>query len=400
MKRSGLFYLSAVGLAVLLSPACTDEGEDDVGTGGSGTTGPTTSPSSTTGPTSSTGSSMGGGGNGGSGGGPSVDCLPASATDAYFTINEATLCAVATYTATGLALDGYSNIPSWGSQGGPLTVSGTDTMLTLRRWDVPADGTELTVADTTVPVTIQAGSFWAPQAIEIAPGVAIAAWAAAFPATEGGFVRVEGTDVVQADATGVFALGATQGRLLYTGLSAVGTTTPGTNALYGATVSAAAISADGTIDAFGDASGPIAVDTLGNAFVFMTEFAGTQELRGYAAADVAPGEPAAAGVPLVTLDGFGSNLAAIVPDGDSPGLVLFQPVDGMTFASLDVVAIPYTIAGGAIVAGAGRAPALTLTEDGTAVSLMTDDAGRVWVGTLQTGSTTDSVFFVLDRAPR
>jgi hypothetical protein len=31
---------------------------------------------------------------------------------------------------------------------------------------------------------------------------------------------------------------------------------------------------------------------------------------------------------------------------------------------------------------------------------MTDDAGRIWVGALQTGSTTDSVFFVLDRAPR
>ena len=70
-----------------------------------------------------------------------------------------------------------------------------------------------------------------------------------------------------------------------------------------------------------------------------------------------------AGVPLATLPGFGNNAAAIVPDGTNSGVLLFQPIDGGTFTNLDVVAIPYTIDQGAIVAGSAPTPALTVTED-------------------------------------
>jgi hypothetical protein len=274
-------------------------------------------------------------------------------------------------------------------------------MFTTSRWAIPADGTELTVSDASVPVTVQAGAFWSSQVIDVSPTVAVAAWTGTPFSSFGGLVAVSGGAAEQEDALGVFAMGVTQGRLLYTGASAPGTTTLGTNSLYGASVTSSAITADGIVDTWGSASGPVVVDGLGNVFALMTDFgAGTQEVRGYAAADVAPGEPTVAGVPLATLPGFGNNAAAIVPDGASPGIVLFQPIDGGTFANLDVVAIPYTIDQGAIVAGSAPTPALTLADAGTNLTLMTDDVGRIWVGALQTGSTTDSVFFVLDRTPR
>lgn len=400
MNRSWLLCFPAIAVAFALSPACTDEGEDDVGTGGASTTSTTSSsPSGTT--TSSTGTAGGGGGEGGGGGGPSSGCLPASATAAYFTINESTLCAVATYTAAGLALDGYTGTATWGSHGGPLTGLGSDTTLTVSRWSVPSDGAELTASDTSIPVTVQAGAFWSGQVLDVSPTVAVAAWTGTPFTAFGGLVAVSGGAATQEDALGVYALGVTQGRLLYTGASAPGINTLGTNSLYGATVTASAITADGVVDTWGSASGPIAVDTLGNAFAVMTDFnVGEQEVRGFRADLVGPGGSETNGVAMATLDGFGNNLAAIVPDGANPGLVLFQPIDGTTFTNLDVVAIPYTIDQGAIVGGGAPSPALTLTEAGANLTLMTDDAGRLWVGALQTSSTTDSVFFVLDRAPR
>lgn len=402
MRQSGLFFSASVaGFALLLSPACSDEGEDDVGTGGSATTGTTTTgtpTSSTTG--GSTGSTMQGGGGAGGGEGGGNGCLPASATADYFTIDDPTLCAVGTYTAPGLPLDSYGTTPSWGFHGGPLTIVGTDTMLTIRRWTVPTDGTELTFADTTVPVTVDAGAFWGPQAIDFAPGVAVATWSAPFPSPGGGLIRIEDSAVVQADVTGVFGIGASQGRLLYSGLSEVGTSMAGTNALYGAAVTPSAITTDGMIDDWGTASGPIAVDEQGYVFAGMTDFgSGDQELRGFDVDDVQPKNPPVVGVTLATLPGYGDAMAAIVASGQNPGLLLFQGNDATTSAHLDVIGIPYAIENGVVVSAGQPTTVLTLADADKNLTLMTDDSGRIWVGATSETTPTDGVFFVLDRIP-
>jgi hypothetical protein len=402
MRRTAFYSLSsAFALSLLLSPACSDEGEDDEGTGGAGSTTSTTSPATTTtgSPASTTGgSTTGGDGGGGGTGGGTGDCLAPSAYAAYFTIDEATLCAVATYTAEGLSLDGYGATPSWGSHGGPLTMTGSDTMLTLRRWSRPSDGVALSVEDSSTPVTVQAGAFWGGLAVDVSTTTTVAAWTGTPFMTQGGLVAVEGGDAVQASAIGAFGIASSQGRVLFTGLSAAGQAVQSDAGLYGALATPAEITDDGNITAWGLATGPVAVDEGGYAFAVMTDYlTGTQEVRGYDVDEIQVNDPPAAGVTLASLPGFGDAMAAIVPFGTSPGLVILQPNDAMSGAHLDVVGVPYNIENGAVVAAGQPAKVLTLAEADTNLTLMTDNSGRVWVGATDSESPTDAVFFVLDR---
>lgn len=150
------------------------------------------------------------------------------------------------------------------------------------------------------------------------------------------------------------------------------------------------------VAAWGDSSGPIAVDHDGNVFALTSSFSGDQEARGFAAASIAAGAPASEGSKLFTLPGFGSALAALAPKGAAKGLVAFQPFDGMTFAAEDVIGQAFSVAAGAIAAEGAPAPLIKPVTAGTALGLFTDDQERLWVAVPTAAGTT---FVVLGRAP-
>lgn len=388
-SRAGLVMMTAT---ILAAAGCGDK--STAGAGGTGGTGTATGG----------GGTAGAPGTGGAGGAPS-GCVAPAAFAAAFTIADASFCAVAVYT-----VDEVPGSATWGAHHGPLTAHGdTGGMVTLERWTAPAGATgSLTKQTTTVDAKIPADAFFGGAASDLPfYGWTAVSWTGANAPYAGQLVMIKGGAIDHTYALdGAYAVGGVGadagGRALYTGQSALGAGAAGANALYGADTCAAATPDVGCaptqeVAAWGEASGPVAVDKDGNAFAVMSSFSsGTQEARGFAAALVGHGAAPSAGVTLFTLPGFGSSLAAIRPVGAEPGLLVFQPFDATTFAPIDVVAQRYTTAGALAAQGA---PAKLLSVPATTTagfSLMTDDADRLWVAVPGDKST---LFVVLDRQP-
>jgi hypothetical protein len=417
-RRALLATVSMLAAAAATAAGCVDETVNPQGTT-TGTTSTTAgtggSTSSTTGTGGSTSVTTGTGGAGGQGG-SAPTCLDASAVAGMFTIAQPSLCAVAMYEADGMIIQSFQT-PTWGAHGGPLTVKAIDGgEVTLQRWTPPAGTSgKLTEVDTQVDAQIPAGAFVGSAAVDLPFfGWTAIDWSGAFPATLGEVILVKGAKVDKRyAANGAFALAGVsaapeQGRLLLTGLSTVGDAMAGTNGLYAAdTCGTAAMpallpgadpacKAPLEVAAWGDASGPIAVDHDGNVFALTSSFSGDQEARAFAAASIGRGAAATPGATLFTLPGFGSALAALAPKGADKGLVAFQPFDGMTFAAEDVIGQGFSVAAGAVKAEGTPDPLLKMTKAGTAVGLFTDDQERLWVAVPTDAGTT---FVVLARAP-
>jgi hypothetical protein len=264
------------------------------------------------------------------------------------------------------------------------------------------DGTNLVATTQNIDLTgIPADAFFGPQIVEIPDDGGLAfAWTGTDFFNDGAIIHVDGITPDSNDAAGVFGLGAVPGRLLHTGLTPAGVTAVAAVGLYAADVTKIpeeTFLADGIqVAAWGLATGPVAVDQAGNAFAITTDFnTSTQEIRGFAAADVAPTEGATPGVPIATLDGYGDALAALGPVGGT-GMLLYQP-NAAAGAHLDVVAYGYSTAGGVIAPDGAPTPILTLTEADTNLTLTSDDQGRLWVGAADYFAGT--VVYVLERAP-
>ena len=420
--RSGAGRIGAraagLGAIVVALVACGDNQENLSPSGG--TTAATATPTTTT-----TGAGGGGGGQaaggaggssaggsshgGGAGGGAAQVCLDPKGFEALFTIADGTLCAVARYEVdVVLGMD----VPSWGRHGGPLTTGPGSQAGTveLTRFAPPAGAT---------------GTMGAPKA-EIAPQIAdpkaflglqaldlpffewtALSWTGAYPATQGELFFAKGAAVAaRYPVNGPYALAAVGaggvGRVIYSGASRLDDAQASVNGLYAADSCGASGSdprlapkGDGTcaapvlVDAWGDASGPVAADLEGNVFAVMTSFSGDQEARGWAGSAIARGAPAAKGDVLFTLPGFGSSLAAMAPGADGEGRIAFQPSDPTSFAPMDVVGQRFTVSGGHVAPQGAPAKLLGLGALGAQLTLMTDDAGRLWVGAPDaTGKTT------------
>jgi hypothetical protein len=371
------------------------------GTGGSG--GGTSSSTGTTTTTTTTTS-----GTGGSSGG----CLDATAFASLFTIEDAAFCAVAMYEADE-ALGAFQE-PSWGSHDGPLTqvADASGGGVTLERWTAPAGPTGmLTKQSVHVAAVVSSGAFLNAQAIDL-PFFGWTAISWTGPGTAGQIATLTGGVVDDTyTANGVYALagfaaGASQGRLLYTGLSPLGAATMAPNGLYAADACSMPKQELGAgqgcapptlVDAWGENSGPVAFDKAGNAFaVQVSTTAGTQEARGYATAQVAVGAPPVTGTTLFTVPGFSGSLAAITPTASDPGVLVFQSFDATTDDALDVVAQRYT-ANGTVTAT--TMPSTLLKVPAMMMSgypFMTDGADRLWVAV--PGATT-TTYVVIARAP-
>lgn len=360
------------------------------------------------------GGGAGGGGAGGAGGtggvgGSSGACLDPSEHAGLFSILDPDLCAVAIYTT-----DVEPGSPTWGRHGGPLLARQAGSAAEIIRLSPPAGAAGmLTPEITPVDAGLPAGAFLGGQAIDLPffDWSAIS-WTGTFPDTQGELLLVTGGSIairypVNGFYSGAGIAAAEGGRLLYTGLSVLGQAAAGANAIYAADTCGtdgqgprllpegdASCPAAIEVTAWGDFSGPVAVDRDGNAFAILFSFAGTQEARAFAAASMTRGAGPSEGTALFTLPGSGASLAALAPSAGSPGLVLFQPSDPSTFMPLDPVAARYT-AGAAIQPEGEPAPLLQLVTPGTALSLTADDADRLWVGSPSpSGGTT---FVVLAR---
>jgi hypothetical protein len=299
-------------------------------------------------------------------------------------------------------------IPSFGRHGGPLIAESTPQQVKLTRWAPGAAG-KLEPTESTTPLTgLPSDAFIAGYAVDFdsaagqacdAVPVTAIAWTSGNDFFNVGELLTLGPSSVEsATATGVFGIAAVNGRLFYTGLSAIEGPTNAELALYAAASDecAATLSNAGVAEpAFGLAAGPVTADLDGNLFAIMTDYVvGTQTIHGYRAQSVGGALPLDS-VELATFAGYGDAFAAVPPSASRPGLLVLQPNDASNVHQ-DVVAVEYTTAGGSLQAGT-TSTLLTLNEPDTNLSLFSDDAGRLWVGATATGESPVTTFFVLGR---
>jgi hypothetical protein len=390
MKKTIFVATMSLGLVAVIASGC---GDDSSQLNTSSSSSAASASSSATSTTTSTSSSSGVGGAGGAGGG-GVTCLSSSVATDVLAVIDPDLCIVASYDAdTGIDFAA----PTWGRNGGPLFArsGATAGAVDIERWTAPASAMGSLTKEplVTVDAMIPMGAFLGGQALDLpAFNWTALTWSGAFPNTQGELIATDKANVAARyavnSAYSMAGLKDAMGmRVVYTGLSSLGDAAASVNGLYAADTCAMGMSLSGDasctpqlVDAWGDASGPIAADADGNVIAFTTSFDGTQEARGYAAKSIARGAAATKGETLVKMPGFGSSLAAIAPTAAAPGIVLFQPSDATTFDALDVIAIRYENVGGTLAAKGMSATALTLATKKTPLAIFGDGQGRIWVG--------------------
>jgi hypothetical protein len=332
-----------------------------------------------------------------------------------FTIADASFCAVARYDAD---LELGMLVPSWGRHHGPLLASPNADLssVTVTRLAPPGGATgALTATTATIAPSIpDPKGFLGVQAVD-APFFewTVLSWTGAYPSTQGELLLAKGDAIAARYAVnGAYAVaaigGAGEGRLVYSGASAIDDAGSTLNGLYAADSCGTAANAPrlepkgdascgapALVESWGDASGPVAADADGDVFAVMTSFSGDQSAHAWAAPAIAHGAKPAKGAELFTLPGFGSALAALAPSsGAGVGLVAFQPSDATSYAPLDAIAQRFEVNGGAIAPKGEPSTLVTLAKAGTALTLTSDDAGRLWVGADVNGKAT---FVVLAR---
>lgn len=386
-------------VAGLSAAACSDD-DDPSGPGGTASGGG--------------GGAAGGGGSGAEGGqggqggrGGSEGCLDSASHEGVFTLALASLCVVEKHVAPFEV--GYALAPKWGRHGGPVTLlqSGSDEV-TIQRWAVPAGAESALALDSSAgPVSLAipmqtTGAFLSAVVVDLPlSSWSLVGWTG--DNAVGEVVALDGATIADRWPNvgyydGVAIDDGDTARLLHTSQSELddGSSATAAAGLYAADFCAGpALCNDGarTIATWGLATGPVAADADGNIFAVNTDYiAGDQELRGFHAAAVVPGELGEEGSELFTMEGYGSALAAIGPTASAPGIALYQPIEGVDAQPL--IAQEYTADGGAVTASGVAATAITMAN-AEAVTLMNDAAGRIWLGVpTAMGETT---FFVLDR---
>jgi len=318
---------------------------------------------------------------------------------------------VATYTAPFVM--GYSVVPSWGRHDGPLTMMQSTSPLdeiTLTRWAVPTTPTgTLTASETVGPIDLninQQSLFMNGSAIDLPTNDWTFVGWAAFGATDGEAIMLDGASVATRwNVAGLFAGvgvddGGGTGRLLHSALTPLDApTATGSAGLYAADIcTGPTLCGEQAMHTAGDATGAVVLDADGNLFTTFPDVGGgTQALRGFSAAEIAPSASPAAGTEIFTTSGSGTALAALAPTDDAPGIVFLQTFNGQTFMAENVMSHDYEVAQDAVAGSGSLSTALTMTTAGTSVNLMTDNQGRLWVAI--DSDTMEVTFYVLGRMP-
>ena len=350
------------------------------------------------------GQSLGGAGGHASAGAGGQACLDPSGFASAFAIADSSFCAVALYTAPESI---GSQAPTWGSHGGPLVVQqGSGTGVTLERWTAPTGSTgTMTVQTTPVAAALPANTYLGSQAIDLPFfGWTAIAWSGPSPLITGQFeMLANGAVATSYTANGPYAAAGVSaasslGRFLFSALSPLGMPTLSTNGLYAADACSSPAQALGAgdtctasslISAWGESSGPVVTDSIGDVFAVLSSYTtSTQEARGFLASSVARGAGATTGVTLFTVGGYASSLAALSPTATVPGLVVFQAIDSATNAPVDVIQQKFTT-GSALAAMGTSTKLLTLASGQTqGFSFLVDGSQRLWVAVPGTASTT------------
>lgn len=331
---------------------------------------------------------------GGDVGADGAGCLDARSHDALFSLVDPAWCAVAVHETDEDV--GFASV-TWGRHGGPMFVrSGADGAAEIVRL-TPPDGASgaLTAARAEVDAGVPADAFLGGQAVDLPffDWTAIS-WTSAFPDTRGELLLIEGGAVAQRyEVNGFFAAAAVEGRLLHTGLSPLGDPAAGSSGVYAAESCGAAgqdarlvpegdagCAEPAAVAAWGDSSGPVAADRRGNVFAVLPSADGSQQARGFAAGAIARGAGPTEGDVVFTLPGGGMSLAALAPEQGAPGVVVFQPTDPETYEALAPVAVAFRDDGGRAQSDGAPTPLLELATAGTSLSLVADEANRLWIG--------------------
>ena len=364
-------------------------------------------------------------GEGGADGDASSACLPTSGPDgldAYLTLMDSTKCVVAQYdvpTAPVMTL-------TWGRHGGPLGFDASDPSdVKIVRWTAPAaaTGTLTSTVESHAVSSLPSGPFfWGPQALDLPFfGWTAISYSTTDTASAGELLLVTsaGDDAVaRYDVNGFYSetvVGTSDGRLFYTGLSPLSTTTSTTSAggVYfaddcGTSSSSPRLTPEGDTSCTAPglyatwqagSSGPVAVDAKDDVFAFLSTFGGNQELRAFHHSGTGRGDAPVAGTTMFSDTKYTTELTA---DGRR---VYYQPNDPtVAFPAppqLDVQSLAYTIDDTAKTVSPVGAPStfLALVTPGTPVALLVDDVGRLWVGVAKASSgdagPTSSIFYVL-----
>jgi hypothetical protein len=314
------------------------------------------------------------------------------------------------HAASGPALDAR-----WGAHRGPVVTTLDHGAQKVTRWTMPdgvtdaATHTDLTSA---TPTALPAQPFWGVDGFVDLPfdSLTMRAYSSSgdnFPGEvlffSKDYDRVVARGHVNAFYSGLGVLNGEQKRVVYSGLSGIGTDAQTGNdcALYASDVCDGSPAPTGSCPAsvklFGwqGSSGPVATDADGNVFVagFVTTSPAGQpatetdtiyavtKTQSFASDAVAPGKVSE------RKTGGTASIAAVSAPGSHKGWIIAKGHDDKTAAPS--YALPYTVSDTAIAAaGPAVEQAIIGASPDASLSFFTDPEGNLWVAVeLPTGST-------------
>lgn len=294
----------------------------------------------------------------------------------------------------------------WGRHGGPIVTTGTygstgAAAPKVIAWTVSGSATS---AATSASTPIAAASdlpttlfFGADGMVDLPfAGRSLLSYSgsgAAFPGEAllyaSGYDRVESRAKVNGFYSGLGIETASGPMLVYSGLSPLSANASSTNdnGLYAAPLCNGALVGDPPCVApwrlFGwkGASGPVAIDTLGNLFVGASlSGASTSDAVLGVAKDQLKTGAAATPATIAEVDSGGtSTMASITPEGSAPGYVV-----GLGFADASpIYAASYTVADGKVTPGSVTKSAIKTASAVTGVSVFSDSDGDLWLAVVK-----------------
>lgn len=307
----------------------------------------------------------------------------------------------------------------WGRHGGPIVTTGTygssgAASPKVVAWTVSGGPTAAATRKDTpiVPASaLPASLFYGADGMVDLPfgslsllsysgsGAAFAGEALLYTAA---YDRVQSRAKVNGFYSGIGVESASGPLLVYSGLSplSVAASSTNDNGLYAAPVcegtllAPAPCAAPWKLFAWRGASGPVAVDAIGDVFVgaSLTGASTSDAVLGLARGQLGSGTLAAPATIAEIDSGGTSSIAAVSPEGDAPGWVLGLGYDGAS----PIYAASYTSDGAAVAPGTTKKNAITKGSGVTGISVFTDSDGDLWLAV--TKGTTGS-YLELRRKP-
>lgn len=314
---------------------------------------------------------------GGAGGSGTTPCDASATASAPFSVALNDWCITGSQIVSPAI--SYLMAPTWGSHGGPLTFDVAGDKVTLHRWNHGTSTDAVLTLPSSLPDLEFDGGFVGSQVVDFQDQILVT-YTAAFPDPRGWILGYGGGDDAERQVVvpGPFSMAPSPdgAALAFSALGPFGDETAGSPRVFRATCLAGPTCTLNTLVTDGDYSGPVAYDETGVLFAVTPSADGTQQLHRIDDTGHTEGP---------SIDGTGTALAA------SGGLVFFQPYDGSSKPQ-DVIVWDWSDA-----EAVSPQTALTLTEPGTALSLMRGEGQALWVGAAVGNNKTN--LYRIERSP-